>query len=286
MTPPPPSPGGESPDATAGDDVVTRPELADALTRGRSFLAATRAAGGGWPYVEGGPARPEPTVLCAAAGPGAEWVDREWLGSHDLGWAALLLPALAWERAPDVSAAALQRLDDLASVPVPPQHGFDSTLPGWSWVHGTAAWVEPTAFAMLSLRRTGRDPERLAQGQRLLLDRQCRDGGWNYGNPNVYGADLDSHLDATGWALLALSPDPAVDRGFSVLAGCLQRPSTLNLSLAALASEAHGRDPMPFLELLAPRVTPRGARGRVDLTAMACAALRLQVEGTNAFRPA
>jgi len=259
---------------------------AAALARGRAFLRAAHLDAGGWPYVAGGPARAEPTVLCAAAGADGSWVEDAWLASHDLDWAGLLLPALAWQRAPEASHAALQRLDDLASVPVEQQHGFDSTLPGWSWVQGTAAWVEPTAFAMLSLRRTGSAPERLAQGQRLLLDRQCTDGGWNYGNPNVYGADLDSHLDATGWALLALAPTPAADAGFAFLAGCLERPSTLNLSLAALASAAHGRDPVPFLDLLADRLTDQGARGRIDLTAMACAALRLSVEDHNAFRQA
>lgn len=257
---------------------------ADALARGRAFLDRARHPDGGWPYRLGDPPRPEPTVLCAAAGPDARWLDAAWLGSADLGWSALLLPAVAWDRDPALCERALDALDTLASEPVEDDHGFDGTLPGWSWVPGTAAWIEPTAFALLSLRRSGRSPQRVADGERLIVDRQCDDGGWNYGNPEVYGARLDGHLDATGWAVLALSPGDAANRGLAFLAGALQRPSTLNLSLAALAAAAHDADPSPWLALLAPRIDQDGARGRVDLTALACAALRLQVEEHHAFR--
>lgn len=257
---------------------------AQALARGREFLRRARDAGGAWPYRPGGAPRPEPTVLAAAAAPDAEQVAVDWLSAQDLGWAGFLLPAVAWDRAPELCRAELDRLQAFQSTPVEGVDGFDATIPGWSWVAGTAAWVEPTAFALLSLRRAGVQGPRVDQGQALLVDRQCSDGGWNYGNPEVYGARLDGHLDATGWAVLALQPGEAAQRGLVYLQGALRTPSTMALSLAALAAAAHQVDPRPWLDLLAPRVGAEGARGRVDLTALACAALALSVEGRHAFR--
>lgn len=257
---------------------------AAALERGRAFLRATRDASGAWPYRPGGNPRPEPTVLAAAAAPQADQVAVDWLAATDLGWAGFLLPALAWDRAPQLCQSALDRLQAFQSTPVEGVDGFDATIPGWSWVPGTAAWVEPTAFALLSLRRAGVSGDRVAQGQALLVDRQCSDGGWNYGNPEVYGARLDGHLDATGWAVLALDASAAAQRGLAFLRGALDTPSTMALSLAALAASAHDLDPRPWLDLLAPRLGDQGARSRVDLTALACAALSLTVEDRHAFR--
>ena len=34
--------------------------------------------------------------------------------------------------------------------------GHDGTIPGWPWILGTHSWVEPTALAVLALRRAGR----------------------------------------------------------------------------------------------------------------------------------
>ena len=271
----------------AAPEPTAQAALQAALQAGRAFLAAARNADGSWGYTVGQAGQPEATVLAAAAGGDPTWLARDWLAGADLRWAAFLLPALAWTRDPALCQAPLQAIESFHSEPVEGMEGFDATLPGWSWVAGTAAWVEPTAFAMLSLRRAGRLPERVAQGARLIVDRQCTDGGWNYGNPQVLGARLAAHVDATGWALLGLPPaaghDAAVARGLDYLALALERPSTMGLALAALAHQAHGRDPLPFLLALLPRLGPAGARGRVDLTALACAALRAHLEGEHAF---
>lgn len=267
--------------------------LQAALAAGRDWLRAARNADGSWGYRPGQQGRPEATVLAAAAGPESDWLARAWLSTADLGWAHFLLPAVAWERDPALCEASLAVIAAFRSEPVEGIEGFDATLPGWSWVAGTAAWIEPTVFAMLSLHRAGRLPARVEQGQRLVLDRQCADGGWNYGNPVVLGAQLASHLDATGWALLGLatpasapaSParQDAVEQGLRYLDGALERPSTMGLSLAALACQAHGRDPLPFLERLAPRMPRPGDPGRADLCALGCAALRATLEGDHAF---
>mgnify|MGYP000981079356 CR=1 FL=1 len=258
-----------------------------ALQRARAFLRRSRLPTGGWPYVAGGPAQPEATVLAAAAGPEAEWLDSAWLSGNEQAWSTFLLPAVAWGRDPALCAPALDRIEAFRSSPVEGLVGFDATLPGWSWVSGTAAWIQPTAFAMLSLRRVGRSPERIEQGVAMIADRQCADGGWNYGNPEVLGAQLAAHIDSTGWALLALPPReelrPVIERGLAFMTTALTMPSTMGLALGALSHLAHGQDPSPFLGGLAERVGDEGVRSRVDLTALAAAALSATEEGWNAF---
>lgn len=86
----------------------------------------------------------------------------------------------------------------------------DVTLAAWPWRTGNAAWVEPTSYAMLALRAVGHRVDsdavrhRLQQGERMLLDRRCKDGGWNYGNRRVLDTDLESFPETTAAALLAL----------------------------------------------------------------------------------
>ena len=46
----------------------------------------------------------------------------------------------------------------------------------------------------------------------LLRERQCEDGGWNYGNATVYDVDLRGYAQTTAIALIALQG--AVERSF------------------------------------------------------------------------
>lgn len=82
----------------------------------------------------------------------------------------------------------------------------DPTIPGWSWVENTFSWVEPTALALLALEAAGYGQHsRMADGVRLLMDRQLPEGGWNYGNTLVYDQQLRPQPDNTGIALTALA---------------------------------------------------------------------------------
>jgi hypothetical protein len=73
----------------------------------------------------------------------------------------------------------------------------------------------------------------------MLEDRQCDDGGWNYGNAVVLGDRLPSYGQTTAVALLALQGDPrmATDRGVGALRTRSREERgglTLATSLAAL----------------------------------------------------
>jgi len=98
---------------------------------------------------------------------------------------------------------------------------LDDTIPGWPWHSGNFGWVEPTAWAVLALKSCGlgEDP-RVTDGKRFLLDRAILDGGWNYGNREVYNRELIPFWDTTALALLALDVSPQNEmalRGLQIL---------------------------------------------------------------------
>lgn len=86
--------------------------------------------------------------------------------------------------------------------------GIEPTLRGWPWRPGEASFVEPTALAMLALEafpdRQG-VVARLEEATKYLLDRRCRPGGWNVGNPTMFGQMLPPRAEPTAWTLLALA---------------------------------------------------------------------------------
>jgi hypothetical protein len=122
--------------------------------------------------------------------------------------------------------------------------GHDSTAVGWPWVHGTHSWVEPTAMAILALCREGlRNHPRVQAGIHLILDRSLKHGGWNYGNPAVFGRDLRPQPGPSGVALLALAAhhddSPECRRGIEYLRQALREVrSGVSLGWGVLALRA------------------------------------------------
>ncbi len=138
--------------------------------------------------------------------------------------------------------------------------GHDSTLLGWPWVPETTSWVEPTAHALVALKKAraalgvGGLPEPAALGERvrtaerMLLNRRCRDGGWNYGNRQVLGEWVASYPETTAVALLGLHGNGNFDRdraldGVVRLHG--QTRSRLARAWLALCLRTYGRTPGP-----------------------------------------
>ena len=124
-------------------------------------------------------------------------------------------------------------------------YGHDTRIAGWAWVDETHSWLEPTAMAVLALRRAGSaDHVRTRDGQRLIRDRAIRSGGWNYGNSAVFGADLRPQPAPTGMALLALAgvedfDSPLVQHGCEYLEAILpttRAPQSLCFGILALTA--------------------------------------------------
>lgn len=175
------------PDATAWAALALfaadrAPEVVQAARRA---LAAAQAADGRVPLLRERPEAAWPTALAMAA----------WLPDPE--FAAPLARATAW------LVAHRGKTWPKAQDSI---FGHDPSIPGWNWIDGTHSWVEPTAQAMLVLSALPEPPQpALAEGARLLLDRQLPDGGWNYGNTRVFRNMLLPIPESTGHALAALA---------------------------------------------------------------------------------
>jgi hypothetical protein len=137
--------------------------------------------------------------------------------------------------------------------------GHDTTLIGWPWIIDTHSWLEPTAMAVLAICREGLEEHpRVLEGRKLILDRTLHHGGWNYGNPLVFGRELRPQPGPTGQALMALAATDAgrhlhcVDLAISYLKRIL--PETLapiSLAWGVLGLHAWGACPADSASWLA-----------------------------------
>jgi hypothetical protein len=133
-------------------------------------------------------------------------------------------------------------------------------LQGWAWTDNTFSWIEPTAYALLALKKLRSSlqnaavRDRVHEGELLIYDRMCTGGGWNYGNKRVLGEDLPPYPDTTAVALIALQDhpeNPANQLSLGALRNMLQHvQSGLTLSLATLCFSLYGQDVTEWKELL------------------------------------
>ena len=206
------------------------PDFAESVLR-RSIEGATNKTGG-WGYYAGKVSRLEPTAWAQLAlGPQAALPHAQFFAARQTssGWlveddrwpvniAFNALTSFAWSVLPEPSRLnneqrLLTALVTSKGIQVKnePQGGQDNMLQGWSWVDATFSWVEPTSWGLLALKRAKRaglaipgGEARVAEAERLLLDRTCRSGGWNFGNAIVLQQDLRPYVPTTALGLLAL----------------------------------------------------------------------------------
>ena len=291
-------------------------------------LLATANSRGGWGYYRGKEGRLEPTVwaLLALAPTDRNTADlardREFLAACQRadGW---LVENAAWPVHIGFNALALlilqsrseliepQQVKALAAalvhtkgVQVPPSPSFaqDNSLQGWSWNPETFSWVEPTAWGTLALKkalRTGILSDsvarpRIEEAERLLFDRCCHDGGWNFGNANVMGRDLFPHVPTTAIALLALQDrrdNAAVLRSLGFLeAHWAEESSLFALGLTLISLAVHGRPTAAVEQRLRAHIAQQSDADRATLPsgsihgcAVALCALSFKESG-DAFR--
>jgi hypothetical protein len=225
------------------------------IRRGLDFLRSTQLADGSWPSAQGqqegswvtalacwalGSATASATISTPISAPISATESQRSL-SQGLAWLGNERPAdsRAWRRF-------LRRL--VADKDIVAQ---DDAYYGWSWTPDTASWVEPTSYALLVLRRFAarvasnvfRDRLRVAES--MLLDRMCPGGGWNCGNPMVYGAPGEAQIGPTVWALLALRQMPEreeIRRSLEWLENGWQSVSSpVSLALAQICLRSYGR---------------------------------------------
>jgi hypothetical protein len=196
-------------------------------------LLALRTPGGGWGYQAGGVVATEPTAVAVlalagsiAAGELTEDIDR--LLEHQLAsgmftaetnhfepsWstplAALALNRVGQNTPANSAAGALLAMPIFTFDPLLAGgiYGYDTSIPGWPWTYGDFSFVEPTALAMIALKRLGNgNHQRVREGAATLRSRALAAGGWNYGEPMVLGGTLFPTAAPTALALLALADE-------------------------------------------------------------------------------
>jgi len=168
----------------------------------------------------------------------------------------------------------------------------DNELSGWPWHDGVSNWVEPTAWCALALKKTApaadaRVASRLAEADRLLADRCCLTGGWNYGNSNMLGKELSPFVLNSALALLALQDRralPEVVRSIEWLdANWQSEPSDQALSLALVAMHVYGERTRNLERALLAHLEAAGPAGSLAAIGSVLYALNGPHHGCTAF---
>jgi hypothetical protein len=222
----------------------------DTLPNRLDFLRSTQNADGGWGYFPGKQSWLEPTAYALIA----LHSDSHSQQHFDRGWKLMRswqLPDGSWQpcatvRQPHWTTALCITLHCLRGVHddqlrrgvawlldtsgienglryrvahfiSPSVVELDPSFKAWPWLPGCSSWIEPTAHALVALKKVAKPlpgaalSDRIGMGEKMILERRCSDGGWNYGNRKVLGTDLPSYPETTALALLGLSGNRALD---------------------------------------------------------------------------
>jgi hypothetical protein len=280
------------------------------------FLRQTQLANGSWSYyLTSAQGSPEPTCLAALALAGGADGDTavspalNWLASLVNQDGALILPGddePHWSTAHlAITLTHLQQNETLRDQTIawmlawqgssgdPDPYGaiiLNPELIGWSWISNTFSWVEPTCYGLLALKQAGiRQHERITQAEIMLLDRTCVGGGWNVGNPIVWGQAIEASLPQTALALLALQDKPVdsvIEQGLALLKDETNAAySTLSIALTILCLQQYGLSTDRFVDrLLQSQLADGSWRQMTQLTALAILALQSVNGGRNVYQ--
>jgi hypothetical protein len=248
------------------------PEIRQACTLGQAFLRKVQLGDGSWPAVPGqhfGCWVTSPACLALYELDSAElgirravnWICTAWPAEGGLRWRLR-----NWFH--DPSRGTL----------------LDYSLRGWSWTPGTSSWVEPTSYALILLHHLPPDlrppaaHRRISLAERMLSNRTLSSGGWNCGDPQVYGITGAPRVGPTVWALLALREHRHKTEVQRALAWLESVYSTLeglaSLALAHLCLQCFDRPVASLEEKLQDFQSRPGSLNQVNSVAWTMLALR------------
>jgi hypothetical protein len=269
-----------------------------------ALLRQARNPDGGWGYYPRKAARLEPTAWAALALAGTQgaseaaatlerWPFRDNLllersggefnyGFHGLALLVMHACGIQHSTGSATLLAGMQRVKGVR-LDQPPVGRQDNSLQGWSWIPQTFSWVEPTAWCMFALKKWARSPNaqidraRIDEAERLLINRSCVEGGWNYGNSDVLGRDLLAYVPTSAIALIALQDrrdHPIVARSIDYLEryATSERSGTA-LALAFITLGIYGRSTDAVRSALIEQLPTTIALGNCAAIAMAAYAL-------------
>jgi hypothetical protein len=168
---------------------------------------------------------------------------------------------------------------------------LDPYLSGWSWTAGAFSWVEPTSYSLMALKKIRQSlvgtncEQRIQQGEMLIYDRMCEDGGWNYGNSRVLGEALWPYPDVTAVALIALqdhAANEANQKSLRALESMMREaPSVTALSWGVLCLTLYNQDVREWKNILVENFDKNRFLGETKALALALLALG---SGASLFR--
>lgn len=285
----------------------------------RQTLRAAVNADGGWGYYPASWSRLEPTcwtILALLGDPATSdrrpLLESAFLMRHRRVDGMVIDPAEAAEDRPNFAFNALAALllaesgtttaartivDTLIQhkgikLPASNINRQDNALQGWGWIDATFSWVEPTAWCLLALKKVARESAsartRIDEAERLLADRCCDAGGWNYGNANMLGKNLHAYVPTTALGLLAMqdrTSHACVARSLEYLVHHrLDERSAMALALTSISLRVFGCATGDVDDLLQEQWDRTGFLGNSHLTAMAYYALTADAHGAEVFR--
>ena len=257
--------------ALLGLSAQNEASLVGSIDQGLAWLTRQQHTDGSWPFTDQLPENSWATALAIftlarferhrqSALRGAAWLLRQE-GSR-LGWLASLFYRWAPHKLP---------------------YRLNPDLQGWSWTSGTFSWVEPTAYALLALKKLrpflpgAQVEDRISEGERLLYDRMCVGGGWNYGNSHVLGEDVPPYPEVTALALVALQDQQAREANqvsLTILRKMLTHvDSGLALSWAIVCFALYDHDVLPWQMHLVQSYESTRCLGDIRTLALALLAL-------------
>ena len=235
-------PGCESrvePTCWALQALLNAGEASAACCRGLDFLRATQLPDGSWPSVAGQTVGSSATALAC------------WTLLSGKSSVPAVAAGLSWLLQDRPRDSALWRRWLRKLSPARHYSKEKGAYQGWGWTPGTSSWVEPTSVALVvfdqcpeRLLPAGAD-QRRRSAEAMLYDRMCPGGGWNCGDPLVYGVPGKPLVMPTAWALLALRNHQQRPENLISLEW-LERTlpkdcGPLSLALAQVCLEAYGR---------------------------------------------
>lgn len=228
------------------------------------LLRQLRRTDGGYAPAPEADSEPEPSALAALALDDED--ARAWLIGHQredggfvVGPAAISndsptpLAAIALDGEPRDRAIDYVLLHQAQPLPFDPRFPHDPATRGWSWTSDTFAWVEPTARAVLALKLLRPAAPEISDGIAVLNDRECSVGGWNYGNREVLGRDLEPFLQTSAAGLMAVQdgPDELRERAVALIESLWpDEPGGLGWAMSLVALRLSDAEAAPLARAL------------------------------------
>jgi hypothetical protein len=169
----------------------------------------------------------------------------------------------------------------------------DNKLQGWPWMPDTFSWLEPTCWCVLALKKTRARARngvqaRIDEADKLILNRSCEAGGWNFGNASALGQDLRPYVPTTALGLIALQDrraEAVVGRSLAYLTQArVKEPSAMALALTALCLRIYDRAADDVEARLAEDADRAERTGNLQALAMLVYALSATQHGAKAMR--